>query len=160
MKRLLIVMLIALLFTGCRSRMKIEGTPEFKADIQQGLALIKEHSPEQYKMVLENITRVYLDDKGFNGIHTDRSYSMDKLAHSQYAVYDEYKPYQIAAVLIHEGTHAKRIKDGTARLKEPYEEELAYNAEREFLKQFNNYASLAALEYVELSYQAWKKQGK
>jgi hypothetical protein len=169
MKRLAII-LLAIFLAGCTAQaappkapqtnlMVVVGTDEFKADIQQGLDLLKERAPDEYKMVMENITKVYLNKEPYNGIYPDRSYRMDKYSYAEYIILDEYKPYRIAAVLIHEGTHAQRMKKGIDKKGDPKEEEIAFNAARNFLNKINNNGSYGALDYLERSYQTWK-QGK
>lgn len=110
MKRILAILLVVLLFSGCfTSDLKVEGTDEFKQDIHEALDLLQEKAPEHYELVVTYLKRVELVEEGINGV--DR-YGRFTFTNKAYINRKEsgLETISIAVTLVHEGTHAKRIK--------------------------------------------------
>lgn len=93
--------------------MKIQGPAQFREDVTEALDMLSYKAPEHYALVVGNIKKVCYDDIGdFNGIRINRHFIFTKTAYENEAQKDE-KLLLIAIMLVHEGRHAQRLKDGT-----------------------------------------------
>jgi hypothetical protein len=114
--------------------MKVQGPDEFRADIVEGLDLLREKAPEHYKMVVENIRKVYLSDDDFNGWILNVGFAFSQEAYDVIEKYGEHKVYQMALSLAHEGRHAQRWNSGEWTSDIPTEEWHAVETEKEVAK--------------------------
>jgi hypothetical protein len=111
--------------------MVIQGPEQFYNDITEGLDLLRDKAPEYYDMVIENLRKVWLDEKGnHNGVWDDNSYSMTGKAYKEYTGYEHLKPYYIALTLVHEAVHVNRLKTGVDTGNRSTEEWFAIETEK------------------------------
>lgn len=173
MKKLCLLLIIVLL-AGCTAQattqpetkpyvppgMIIEGPDQFKKDIQSGMDLLKEKAPEYYKLVNENIIKVYLNDKDENCIYFGKFYGMSKEAYANYTNNPKNIPYTMALALVHEGRHAERIKQGYFTRTSEKEERIAVEAEKNAAKLMG--APPEIMEFLDIAIETrwWEKQGK
>lgn len=138
MKRLIIVLLTIVLLTGCASSqfrvidgMVIQGPEQFYNDITEGLDLLKDNAPKYYTMVIENIRKVYLDEKGdYNGVVSDYSYYLPDNDYESFIEHAHLKAYLIAVTLVHEAVHIDRLKRGVDTGNRDTEEWFAIETEK------------------------------
>ena len=138
MKRVIIVLLTVALLVGCASPqlrtvdgMVIQGPEQFYNDITEGLNLLKDKAPEYHASVLNNVRKVWLDEKGdYNGVYDDYSYGMTGKAYEEYRAVNKNIAYVMAIVLSHEAVHAKRLKQGVDTGNTEVEEWFAVETEK------------------------------
>ena len=136
MRRFLAVLLIVLIFAGCFSTgLKVEGTEEFKQDIQAALDLLQEKAPEHYEMVNKYLTGVELvGNDGVTAINIYRKFTMTEEAYINRRD-SGYKELGLAFDLVHEATHANRMKLNLDNRNDvESEEKIAVEAEIEVAK--------------------------
>jgi hypothetical protein len=114
--------------------MKVQGPDEFRQDIVEGLDLLREKAPEHYKMVVENIRKVYLSDDDFNGWTINKEFSFSQEAYKNRRIHKQYTVYHIALVLSHEGRHIQRHNQGEWTYDIAQEEWHAVETEKEVAK--------------------------
>lgn len=142
MKRLIIVLLTIVLLTGCASPqfrvidgMVIQGPEQFYNDITEGLDLLKDKAPDYHALILDNVRKVWLDEKGdYNGVYDDYSYGMAGKAYEEYRAVGENIAYVMAIVLTHEAVHAQRLRQDVDTGNAEVEEWFAVETEKVVMK--------------------------
>jgi hypothetical protein len=143
---------------------EINGPPEFKADIDEAMELLRKESPKHYKLVKENLGEIRYNTKDKNGIayglDNQNIYYFSSKAYTNYSNPPEYKSIIIALSLVHEATHGYRNKkDLDLGLSKEEIEKHAVDTEIEVANLIGAPEALKEHLKVKLTYRWWE-QGK